>query len=167
MPINTNSSSSNDRIILDVGGTQFVSSKSTLSTNSSYFQALSSQTWTHETETETEKNKKFDFFVDQNPDAFVALKCLFCNIRGSSNHQPMTVTFPETIVSLPLSSCHFSCHLNLPDSFVIITETIFYTTRPTTRLQHIRDSFRNHFWDGNALNNIKIVKFNNIWTISS
>jgi len=76
MPINTNSSSSsssNDRIILDVGGTQFVSSKSTLSTNSSYFQALLSQTWTHETETETEKNKKFDFFVDQNPDAFVAL----------------------------------------------------------------------------------------------
>mmetsp|Transcript_18390 Transcript_18390/g.23861 ORF Transcript_18390/g.23861 Transcript_18390/m.23861 type:complete len:412 (+) Transcript_18390:55-1290(+) len=70
---NTNSSSRNDRIIIDVGGTQFVSSKSTLSTNSSYFQALLSQTWTHETETETETNKNFDFFVDQNPNAFKVL----------------------------------------------------------------------------------------------
>ena len=66
MPIDTHTK--HDRIILDVGGTQFVSSKSTLSTNSSYFQALLSQTWT-----QTVSEKNFDFFVDQNPDAFQIL----------------------------------------------------------------------------------------------
>ena len=59
-----------DRAVLDVGGTRFASSVSTLTANSTYFAALFSR-WDHDAQDQPE------FFLDRDPDTFrVLLSCM-------------------------------------------------------------------------------------------
>lgn len=53
----------NDRVILNVGGTTFVTAASTLKSNSTYFEAMLSHHW-------NDGNGKEEIFVDQDPTAF-------------------------------------------------------------------------------------------------
>ena len=60
-------SGNSDRVVIDVGGRHFVTSKSTLISNSSYFSAIFSTEWSNDAESES------CYFIDQDPDAFVVL----------------------------------------------------------------------------------------------
>ena len=55
-----------DRVVLDVGGTKFITSASTLTSNSAYFAALLSDNW-------IESNNGDEIFIDQIPSAFSIL----------------------------------------------------------------------------------------------
>lgn len=55
-----------DRIVLDVGGTKFITAISTLTSNSTYFSSLLSGNW-------IESNNGDEIFIDQIPSAFTIL----------------------------------------------------------------------------------------------
>ena len=55
-----------DRIVLDVGGTKFITAVSTLTSNSTYFASLLSGNW-------IESNNGDEIFIDQIPSAFSVL----------------------------------------------------------------------------------------------
>jgi len=57
-----------DRVVLDVGGTKFITSASTLTSNSAYFASLLSDNWI-----ESNNNGDDEIFIDQNPSAFSIL----------------------------------------------------------------------------------------------
>jgi len=57
-----------DRVVLDVGGTKFITSVSTLTSNSSYFASLLSDNWT-----EQSNNGDDEIFIDQDPVPFKVL----------------------------------------------------------------------------------------------
>lgn len=66
--------SRDDRVILDVGGKQFVTARSTLIANSSYFAAKFSDRWTPTPgEDDEDDDECCCCFVDQNPTPFAAL----------------------------------------------------------------------------------------------
>jgi len=56
-----------DRVVLDVGGTKFITSASTLTTNSAYFAALLSNNWIES------NNGEDEIFIDQDPVPFSVL----------------------------------------------------------------------------------------------
>ena len=56
---------SSDRVVLDVGGTKFITAKSTLISNSEYFASLLSGNWSESSDNE--------IFLDRNPSAFSKL----------------------------------------------------------------------------------------------
>lgn len=57
------------RITVDVGGTKFITSASTLSSNSTYFSSLLSDNWIHN----ESNNGNDEIFIDQDPDTFKVL----------------------------------------------------------------------------------------------
>ena len=57
-----------DRVVLDVGGTKFITSASTLTSNSAYFASLLSDNWI-----ESNNNVDDEIFIDQIPSAFSVL----------------------------------------------------------------------------------------------
>ena len=58
-----------DRVVLDVGGTKFITSVSTLTSNSSYFASLLSDHWLEQSDT----NGDDEIFIDQDPVPFKVL----------------------------------------------------------------------------------------------
>ena len=58
-----------DRVVLDVGGTKFITSSSTLTSNSSYFASLLSDNWTEQSDTPGDN----EIFIDQDPVPFKVL----------------------------------------------------------------------------------------------
>ena len=56
-----------DRVVLDVGGTKFITSSSTLTSNSAYFASLLSDNWIES------NNGRDEIFIDQIPSAFSIL----------------------------------------------------------------------------------------------
>jgi len=57
-----------DRVVLDVGGTKFITSASTLTSNSAYFASLLSDNWI-----ESDNNGDDEIFIDQDPVPFRVL----------------------------------------------------------------------------------------------
>ena len=57
-----------DRIVLDVGGTKFITAISTLTSNSSYFASLLSDNWI-----ESNNGDEDEIFIDQDPVPFKVL----------------------------------------------------------------------------------------------
>ena len=57
-----------DRVVLDVGGTKFITSASTLTSNSAYFASLLSDNWI-----ESNNGEDNEIFIDQIPSAFSIL----------------------------------------------------------------------------------------------
>ena len=56
-----------DRVVLDVGGTKFITSASTLTSNSAYFASLLSDNWIES------NNGEDEIFIDQDPVPFKVL----------------------------------------------------------------------------------------------
>jgi len=59
-----------DRIVLDVGGTKFITSASTLTSNSAYFASLLSDNWIEQSDTNGDED---EIFIDQDPVPFKVL----------------------------------------------------------------------------------------------
>lgn len=78
-PTRVKSRRSSDRIVLDVGGREFVTSISTLTSNSSYFESMLSHRWSggnsddDDDDDDAEKEESRSYFLDQNPDAFTVI----------------------------------------------------------------------------------------------
>ena len=72
------SSNASGPITLNVGGTKFITSSSTLTSNSAYFESLLSDNWV-----ESKNNGDDEIFIDQDP---VPFKILLGYIYASWEH---------------------------------------------------------------------------------
>ena len=81
------SETSRDRVILDVGGTRFATSVSTLTANSTYFESLFSR-WDEADE---------EVFLDRDPDVFrVLLSCMRQKKALLRNHRCLRSALPSS-----------------------------------------------------------------------
>ena len=77
-----------DRITVDVGGTKFITSRSTLTANSAYFESLLSDEW--------DETKESEVYLDQDPDAFaVILEFMRCGMIRITKIDPTVLLLAE------------------------------------------------------------------------
>ena len=77
-----------DRITVDVGGTKFFTTRSTLTANSAYFESLLSDEW--------DETKESEVYLDQDPDAFaVILEFMRCGMIRIIKIDPIVLLLAE------------------------------------------------------------------------